>query len=59
MLNTGTGEIKHISRFATSGVPDNSDYIRKIIQADDTLLYASSDKELLGINSKKLSSFHS
>ncbi|HEX5149793.1 MAG TPA: two-component regulator propeller domain-containing protein [Parafilimonas sp.] len=50
MLNTATGKIRHISRFATSGVPDNSDYIRKIIQANDTLLYASSDKELLGIN---------
>ena len=52
MLNTATGEIKHISRFAKSGVPDNSDYIRKIILANDTLLYASSDKELLGINLK-------
>jgi len=50
MLNMATGEIKHISRFATSGMPDNSDYIRKIIPANDTLLYASTDRELLGIN---------
>jgi ligand-binding sensor domain-containing protein/signal transduction histidine kinase len=50
MLNMATGEIKHISRFATSGMPDNSDYVRKIIPANDTILYASTDKELLGIN---------
>jgi ligand-binding sensor domain-containing protein len=52
MLNTATGEIKHISHFAASGVPDNSDYIRKIVPANDTILYASTDRELLGINLK-------
>jgi ligand-binding sensor domain-containing protein len=57
MLNTATGEVKHISHFAASGVPDNSDYIRKIIPANDTMLYASTDRELLEYQFEELSCY--